>query len=390
MSVFIVSAARTPVGKFAGSLKSVKAPALGSVAIKAALERAQITDENKAAVDAVYFGNVLQANVGQLPARQAAIGAGLLHETEATTINKVCASGLKSVALATQSILTGDSELVVAGGMESMSNAPFYFPRGAQYGHVTAADAIIRDGLWDVYDDIHMGICAEMTVKNFSLTREQQDEYAQESYRRAIAAQDSGVFAAEIAAVEIAGRGGKTVTVTEDEEPKSVNLARLPSLRPAFDKNGTVTAGNASPLNDGASAIVLASSQAIGDYGLAKPLAKVLSYADASTKPVDFTIAPSKSIPRALERAGVRVGDIARWEINEAFAAVSIANMQILGLDPAKVNVDGGAVALGHAIGSSGSRILVSLVYALKPGELGVAAICNGGGGSTAVVVERL
>ncbi|KAK9378693.1 Thiolase, N-terminal domain-containing protein [Kockiozyma suomiensis] len=385
-NVFVASAARTPVGKFAGALKTFKAPQLGAAAIKAALERAKAP---LADVDAVYFGNVIQANVGQLPARQAAIYAGLPVETEAVTINKVCASGLKSVAFAAQSIELGDNSVIVAGGMESMSNAPYYFPRGAQYGHVQALDSIIRDGLWDVYDDIHMGICAENTVKNYGITREDQDNYAQESYRRALAALESGVFNDEIVPLEYTARG-KTVVVSEDEEPKSVNLARLGTLRPAFDKNGTVTAGNSSPLNDGASALVLASESAFSSYALSSPIARIISCADAATKPIDFTIAPSLAIPRALSRAGLEVKDIARWEINEAFAAVSLANNSILGLDPSIVNVNGGAVALGHAIGSSGSRILVSLIYGLKSGEKGVAAICNGGGGSTAVVVEKL
>ncbi|KAK9456047.1 Thiolase, N-terminal domain-containing protein [Dipodascopsis uninucleata] len=385
--VFIVSAARTPVGKFNGALKSVKAPQLGSIAIKAAIDKAGIEDLSM--ISDVYMGQVLQAGCGQSPARQAAIMAGLPVSTDATTVNKVCASGIKAVMFATQNIQTGMSELMVAGGMESMSNVPFYLSRNIQYGHQKVLDGIIKDGLWDVYDDIHMGNCGENTAKNFSLTREMQDTYALESYKRSIAAIDRGAFSKEIVPVEVKSRG-KTIMVTEDEEPKSANLEKLTSLRPAFDAEGTITAGNASPLNDGASAVVLASENMIDRYDLVRPLAQVISYADAATAPIDFTIAPSLSIPLALKRAGLRIQDIARFEINEAFSVVALANQHILGLDPEKVNVNGGAVALGHAIGNSGCRILISLVYSLQEGQYGVAAICNGGGASSAMVIQRL
>ncbi|KAK9460684.1 Thiolase, N-terminal domain-containing protein [Lipomyces oligophaga] len=394
--VLILSAARTPVGKFNGTLKSVTAPQLGSIAISAALKRAGLISAGiLKEVNEVYMGNVLQANEGQSPARQAALGAGLPESTEATTINKVCASAMKAIMQASQAIQTHSANVMVAGGMESMSNAPYYLPRSQAYGHFQAVDSIIKDGLWDVYGDIHMGICAENTVKNMSLSREDQDEYAQESYRRAIAAINNGLFTDEIAPVTLKTRKGNSLVI-EDEEPKSVSLDRLPTLRPAFHKEGTVTAGNASPINDGASAIVLAAKSYLShlqsfavDVPIS-PIGRIISFADAATTPIDFTIAPSISIPRALERAGLAIADIAQFEINEAFAAVALANRNILGLDLAKVNVKGGAVALGHAIGSSGCRIVVTLLHSLKPGEFGVAAICNGGGGSSAVVVQRL
>ncbi|KAK9254584.1 Thiolase, N-terminal domain-containing protein [Lipomyces tetrasporus] len=385
--VYIVSAARTPVGKFNGALKSLTAPQLGIRAVTAAVERAGVTD--KSDVSQLYLGEVLQAGVGQSPARQVVMGAGFPVSTDATTINKVCASGLKAVMLATQNIQTGIADVMVAGGMESMSNVPYYLPRNHLYGHFQAADGIVKDGLWDVYGNIHMGNCAENTAKNYGLSREDQDNYAMESYRRAIYAQENGLFSEEIVPIEITSRG-KTIVVAEDEEPKSVNLDKLPTLRPVFDQKGTVTAGNASPINDGASAVVLASKSKFEKSNYNLPLARIVSYADAATDPIDFTIAPSLSVPLALKRAGLEIKDIAKYELNEAFAAVALANMQIMGLDPEKVNVKGGAVALGHPIGSSGSRILVTLIYSLKPGEFGVAGICNGGGASSAVVIERL
>ncbi|KAK9447335.1 Thiolase, N-terminal domain-containing protein [Limtongia smithiae] len=389
--VYILGAARTPTGRFNGALKPVSAIQLGVTAVRAAVARAGITVDRLGDVQEVYIGQVIQAGCGQSPARQVTLGAGFPVSTDSTTVNKVCSSGLKAVMFASQNIQTGTAQLMVAGGMESMSNTPFYVPRGQVYGNFTVKDSVLNDGLWDAYGDYHMGICAENTVKNYGLTREDQDAYALESYKRAIAALDSGAFAEEIAPVEITARG-KTITVTEDEEPRAAKLDKLATLRPAFlgPKEGTVTAGNASPLSDGASAIVLASESAVKTGKYAAPLARIVSYADAATAPIDFTIAPSLSIPLALERAGLEISDIAKFEINEAFAAVSLANQTILGLDPAKVNVNGGAVALGHPIGSSGCRILVSLIHVLKPGEFGVAALCNGGGASSAVVIQKI
>ncbi|KAK9234674.1 Thiolase, N-terminal domain-containing protein [Lipomyces kononenkoae] len=386
--VYIISAARTPVGKFNGALKSLSATQLGTKAVRAAVERSGLSD--LAQVPEVYMGHVLQANTGQSPARQVTLGAGFPVSTDSTTINKVCASGLKAVMLAAQNIQTGIAEVMVAGGMESMSNAPFYLERNRAYGHHTVTDAIIKDGLWDVYGDIHMGSCGENTARKFNITREMQDSYAMESYRRAIHAQENNLFQHEIVPVETKLRG-KPVIVSDDEEPASVNLAKLPTLRPAFEPEGTITAGNASPINDGAAAVVLASESRLDRYDdLIRPLGVIVSYADAATDPIDFTIAPALAIPRALMRARLDIQDIAKFEINEAFSAVALANLELLGLDPAKVNVKGGAVALGHAIGSSGCRILVTLLYSLKEGEYGVAAICNGGGGSSAVVVRRM
>ncbi|KAK9465568.1 Thiolase, N-terminal domain-containing protein [Lipomyces arxii] len=385
--VFIVSGARTPVGKFNGALKSKTATQLGVVAVNAACERAGITDKNT--VNEVYLGQVLQAGVGQSPARQVTIRAGFPVSTDATTINKVCSSALKAVMLALQNIQTGQANVMIAGGMESMSNSPFYIPRGQAYGNFAATDSIINDGLWDIYGDMHMGSCAENTAKKFSLTREMQDQFAIKSYQRALDAQKAGLFDEEIVPVETTTRG-KTTLVTEDEEPKSVNFDKLITLRPVFSKDGTVTAGNASPINDGASAVVLASKSAISNHGLSSPLARVVSFADAAREPVDFTIAPSLSVPLAIKRAGLQISDIAKFELNEAFSAVALANMHIMGLDPVKVNVKGGAVALGHAIGSSGCRILITLIHSLKAGEYGVAGICNGGGGSSAMVIQKL
>ncbi|KAK9470397.1 Thiolase, N-terminal domain-containing protein [Dipodascopsis tothii] len=386
MAVNILAAARTPVGKFGGALKSHSAVSLGSVALKAALERSKIPAA--ADVSEVYMGHVLQGGVGQSPARQAAIGAGLPASTDATTINKVCASGLKAVMLSAQTISAGAADVIAAGGMESMSNVPYYLPRQTRgFGDITASDGIVHDGLWDVYNKIHMGSCAENTARKFGLTREAQDDFAKLSYERARAAQAAGAFAAEMAPVEVKSRKG-SATVDADEEPGSADLARLGSLRPAFEKDGTVTAGNASTINDGASAVVLASAAYTAQHGL-QPLGRVVAYADAARDPIDFTIAPALAIPRALERAGLTAADVARFEINEAFSAVALANVSLLGLDIDKVNPAGGAVALGHPIGSSGCRILVTLLHGLKPGEFGVAAICNGGGAASAMVVQR-
>ncbi|CBQ74024.1 Acetoacetyl-CoA thiolase [Sporisorium reilianum SRZ2] len=382
--VFIVSAARTPIGSFNGVLKKATAPELGVVAVKAAIERAGLQPDQ---IEEVYMGNVLQGNVGQAPARQVAIKAGCPDSTEATTINKVCASGMKAISLAAQSIALGQRGVMVAGGMESMSNAPYYLPRGNSYGHVQATDAIVKDGLFDVYNQVAMGNCAENTAKKLSITREQQDAFAIESYRRSAEAWKANAFATEIAPVTIADRKGDVV-VSEDEEYKNVKLDKIPTLRPVFDKNGTITAANASTLNDGASAVVLASAAEVDKMGV-KPLAKIVAYADAACAPIDFPIAPAYAIPKALERAGLTKDDIALFEINEAFSAVALANNQMLGLDAGKVNVLGGGVSLGHPIGSSGARIVVTLAHALKPGQYGCAGVCNGGGGASAIIIKR-
>lgn len=383
--VFILSAVRTPIGSFGGSLATVPAVDLGGRVISAAVERAGVP---RKAVDSVLFGNVLQGGVGQAPARQAALKGGLLESTCVTTVNKVCASGLKSVSLAAQEIRLGDSGVVVAGGMESMSQSPYYLKRNLSFGHSQVLDAIVNDGLTDPHHKIHMGLCCENTVKRENISREEQDEYAIESYRRARESIERGLFRDEIVPVEVKTRKG-LLAVTEDEAVAAVKLEKIPALRPAFDRAGTVTAANASSINDGAAALVLAAADRAAELG-ARPLARVVAYADAATAPIDFTIAPALAIPRVLAKAGLRAEDVALWEINEAFAGVSIANNRRLNLDAARVNVRGGAVALGHPIGASGARILVTLVHALAAGQYGVAAICNGGGGATAVVVERL
>ncbi|EIE76110.1 hypothetical protein G6F46_004105 [Rhizopus delemar] len=382
--VVIASAVRTPVGRFNGSLKSLSATQLGSIAARAAIERAGI---NYSDVEEAYLGNVLQANLGQAPARQAILGAGCPESTEATTINKVCSSGMKSVILAAQSIKLGDRQVMVAGGMESMSNAPFYATRNAAYGHQQLNDAIIKDGLWDAYNNIHMGGCAENTAVNYNISREEQDEHAIESYKRAAKAWESGMFDNEIAPVTLKSKKGETV-IKVDEEYTNVNFDKIKSLRPVFKKDGTVTAANSSTLNDGASALVLMSRAKAESLGV-KPLARIISYADAATAPIDFTIAPSMALPAALEKAGLKKEDISKFELNEAFSVVARVNEKLMGLDSSKVNVSGGAVALGHAIGSSGARILVTLTHLLKSGEYGAAAVCNGGGAASSIVIQR-
>ena len=323
------------------------------------------------------MGNVISSGMGQSPARQALLLAGCPNTTEATTINKVCSSGLKAVMMAAQNIQTGQRDVMVAGGMESMSNVPFYFPRNAQYGHQVAKDGIVHDGLWDVYNNIHMGSCAETTAAEHKITREQQDQYAISSYTKSAEATKQGKFKAEIVPVIVKGRKGDVV-ISEDEEFKNVDFTKVPNLKPAFEKNGTITAANASTLNDGASALVLMSKERAEKMGV-KPLARIISFADAATDPKKFAIAPSLAIPLSLEKANLALKDIDLFEINEAFSAVILANTKILGLDISKVNVCGGGVSLGHPIGSSGSRILVTLVHLLKKGQLGMAAICNGG-----------
>ncbi|RUS16152.1 Thiolase, N-terminal domain-containing protein [Endogone sp. FLAS-F59071] len=395
--VVIVSAARTPVGCFNGSLRTMKAAQLGAVAVRAAIDRAGISPDQ---VEEIYVGNVLQANQGQSPARQVVIGAGCPVSTEATTINKVCASGMKAITLATQNLQLGIRGVMVAGGMESMSNTPYYVQRGLVYGHQELTDGIIKDGLWD-------GICAETTAANYKITREHQDAHAVESYRRSAEAWKNRLFDNEIAPVTIKGKKGDDV-VSEDEEYKNVKFDKIPGLKPVFKKDGgftaedgspnfycivwehagTVTAANSSTLNDGASALVLMTRQKANELGV-KPLARVIAYADAACAPIDFPIAPSLAVPIALQRAGLEIKDISLFEFNEAFSVVAKANEQILGLDPAKVNIAGGAVSLGHPIGSSGSRIVVTLTHLLKSGQFGVAAICNGGGAATSIVVQR-
>ncbi|KAL2200675.1 acetyl-CoA C-acetyltransferase [Corynascus similis CBS 632.67] len=389
---YILSASRTPTAKFNGSYVSVSGPQLGAVAIKSALEKSRVPVSQ---VTDVYMGNVLQGSVGQAPARQASIFAGLPPSVEAITINKVCASGLKAVAFAAQNIQLGLSEAQIAGGFENMSRVPYYVPRASglpSFGHVKMEDGLIKDGLTDVYDQIHMGNCAENTAKKYDISREAQDEYAIQSYQRAQAAWKNNAFADEIAPVTVKGRKGDTV-ITTDEGYLDIKLEKVPGLKPAFvrDGTGTVTAANSSTLNDGASALVLGSKAIAQEYGAgSRVLARICGSADAAVDPIDFPIAPAKAVPIALERAGITKDQVAVWEFNEAFAAVIKANEKILGLEGARVNPLGGAIALGHALGSSGSRILVTLLHQLKPGEYGVAAICNGGGAASAMVVQRI
>ncbi|MFM7596268.1 MAG: acetyl-CoA C-acyltransferase [Flavobacteriales bacterium] len=389
-TVYILSAVRTPMGSFLGGLSSVSATQLGSIAIKAAVERSGVSVEH---VDEVFMGNVLQAGVGQAPARQAALGAGLGQNVPCTTVNKVCASGMKSIMLGAQSILAGDNHVVVVGGMESMSQTPHYVSgrNGTKFGNITMLDGITKDGLLDVYSNVPMGNCAELCAKEHNITREDQDAFAIESYRRAAAAWEAGKFTDEVVPVPVPQRKGDPIMVSKDEEFTNVFLDKIPTLRPAFDKEGTITAANASTLNDGASALVLASEEMVAKLGL-KPLAKIVSYADAAQAPEWFTTAPSLAIPKALDKAGLTTSDVDYWELNEAFSVVGIANTKILGLDPAKVDVNGGAVALGHPLGNSGSRVIVTLIHVLKQnnGKIGGAGICNGGGGASALIIENL
>ena len=389
--VFIVSAARTPMGSFLGSLSSIPAPKLGSIAIKGALDKINLDAKH---VQEVYMGNVLQAGEGQAPARQAALGAGLSNETPSTTINKVCASGMKAVMMASQSIKSGDQDVIVAGGMENMSQVPHYYSAriAVKLGDVKMQDGMLVDGLTDVYNKVHMGVCAEKCAAEYEFSREDQDNFAIQSYKRSAEAWASGKFKEEIVPVEIPQRKGEPIIFAEDEEYKNVNFDRIGTLPTVFQKeNGTVTAANASPLNDGASALVLMSKEKMEELGL-KPLAKILSYADAAHEPEWFTTAPSKALPIALKKAGLEVSDIDFFEFNEAFSVVGLANNKILGLDESKVNVNGGAVSLGHPLGSSGARIIVTLINVLKQnnGKYGAAAICNGGGGASAIVIENL
>lgn len=387
--VVIVGAARTPIGSFLGALARVSATALGSVAIKGALERAGIAPGD---VGEVFMGCVLPAGLGQAPARQAALGAGLPPSTPCTTVNKVCGSGLKTVITAAQAIAVGDVDIAIAGGMESMSNAPHLLPRlrgGVKMGSIEALDSMITDGLWDVYNDQHMGNCAELCAREKGIGREAQDAFAAESYRRALAAQSAGSFAAEIVPVTIKGRKGDVV-VDSDEEPGRGNIDKLPKLRTAFDKEGTVTAGNASSLNDGAAAIVLMSADEAARRGV-KVIARIVANGHHAQAPEWFTTAPAEAINNACAKAGWKATEVDLWEINEAFSVVSLANNEILGLDPARVNIDGGAVALGHPIGASGTRILVTLLYAMERNDAktGGASLCIGGGEGITLLVER-
>lgn len=385
--VYIVSAVRTPIGSFGGSLSTVPATKLGAIAIKAALERAGV---NPAEVNEVFMGNVLQAGEGQAPVTQASIYAGIPNTVPGTTINKVCASGMKSVMLAAQSIMLGHNDVVVAGGMENMSAVPYYLDKarkGYGYGHGQIQDGVLKDGLWDVYNEYPMGNAAELLAKENNITREDQDAFAIESYKRSAAAWAAGKFADEVVPVTIEGK--VPVTVSEDEEYKKVNFDKIPGLRPVFVKDGTVTAANASTLNDGASALVLMSKEKAEALGI-KPIAKIRGFADAQQAPEWFTTAPAKALPKAIAAAGLEQKDIEYYEINEAFSAVAIGNNRLLNLDPTKVNVNGGAVALGHPLGSSGSRIIVTLLNVLKQNgaKIGAAGVCNGGGGASAIVVE--
>jgi acetyl-CoA C-acetyltransferase len=387
--VFIVAAKRTPMGSFNGALSSVPAPQLGAVAIKAALEQAGISPEM---VQEVIMGNVLQAGVGQAPARQASKFAGIPDHVPATTINKVCASGMKSIALGAQSIQLGYYDIVVAGGMENMSLTPHYLPNsraGYKYGNFSAIDGIVNDGLTDVYSSTLMGSCAETCAAEYNFTREDQDNFAIESYTRSAKAWADGKFNNEIAPVTVSTRKGDVV-IAEDEEYKNVNFDKIPGLRPVFKKDGTVTAANASTINDGGAAVVLMSGEKMRELGLS-PLAKIVGAADAEQAPEWFTTSPAIALPIAAQRAGIQVSDIDFFELNEAFAVVGLANMKLMNLDASKVNVNGGAVSLGHPLGASGARVIVTLVNVLKQnnGKFGGAGICNGGGGASAMVIEN-
>jgi acetyl-CoA C-acetyltransferase len=388
--VYIVSATRTPIGSFGGSLATLTATQLGAIVIKSAVEKAglQLAD-----VQEVFMGNVLSANLGQAPATQAAIYAGLPY-LPATTVNKVCASGMKAIMLAAQSIANGDNDIVLAGGMESMSNVPYYLDKarnGYRLGNGQITDGLIKDGLWDVYNDYHMGSAAELCAVECNVTREEQDAFAIESYQRVQKAQSEGKFNSEITPVEIKDKKGDVTLVTEDEEPKTVKFEKIPTLKPVFKKDGTVTAANASTLNDGAAALILMSKEKAEAMGI-KPLAKIISFADAQQAPEYFTTAPSKAIPIALHKAGLSSEQIDYFEINEAFSVVAVANNNAMQLNPARVNVNGGAVAIGHPLGASGARIIVTLINVLQQnkGKFGAAGICNGGGGASAMVIENL
>ncbi|NUN09213.1 MAG: thiolase family protein [Ignavibacteriaceae bacterium] len=387
--VVITHAKRTPIGAFNGALASLSAPQLGSIVIKALLNESGLKPE---LVDEVIMGNVISAGQGQAPARQAALYAGLPEKTECMTINKMCGSGLKAVMLAQQAILAGDADIIIAGGMESMSNAPYLLPNargGYRLGNGQLLDSILVDGLTDVYNQVHMGNCAESCAKDYSMTREELDAFAVESYNRAIAAQKAGKFSDEIVPVTIKSRSGETV-VTNDEEPANVKFDKIPTLKPAFDKNGIVTAANSSKLNDGASALIIMSEEKAKELGFA-PMAEIVAQSSAAKAPIQFTTAPADAIAKVLKKAGLSKDDIDVFEINEAFAVVSLAVNKILGLDPKKINLNGGAVALGHPIGASGARILTTLLYEMKKQNAahGLASLCIGGGEASAVIVKK-
>ena len=389
--VYIISAVRTPIGSFGGALKDFSATKLGAIAIKGAVEKAGVKPE---LVNDVLMGSVMQANLGQAPARQAAKFAGLPNEVNCTTINKVCASGMKAIAQAAQSILLGDADIVIAGGMESMSNVPFYTENlrwGNKYGNVSLIDGLAKDGLTDVYDGKAMGNAAELCASTCGVSREEQDAFAIESYKRSQAAVNAGKFDNEIVPVEIPQRKGEPILFAKDEEPFNVKFDKIPELKGAFVKDGSVTAANASTMNDGAAALVLMSKEKADELRL-KPIAKILSYADAEQAPEWFTTTPSLAVPKAVAKAGLKMEDIAYWELNEAFAVVGIENTKRMKLNPAKVNVNGGAVSMGHPLGCSGARIIVTLINVLKQNnaKYGAAGICNGGGGASAMIIENV
>lgn len=389
--VYIASAVRTPIGSFGGKLSGFSATQLGTFAIKGALEKSGVTADH---VGEVFMGNVLSANLGQAPARQAAIGAGIGHNVPCTTVNKVCSSGMKSVMLGAQSIMLGINDVVVAGGMESMSNVPYYIPKarfGYKYGHGQMVDGLMHDGLWEAYNGFPMGNCADNTAKEMNISREAQDEFAINSYKKVAASTAAGDFKDEIVPVAIPQRKGDPIVMDEDEEFSNVNFDKIPALRPVFDKEGTVTAANASTINDGASALVLVSKEKAEALGL-NVIAKIKGFADAAQDPMWFTTAPALAIPKALAHAGVAQSDVDFWEVNEAFSAVALANQQQLNLDADKLNVFGGAVAMGHPLGASGARIIATLCNVLhkKNGKIGGAGICNGGGGASAIVIEKM
>jgi acetyl-CoA C-acetyltransferase len=389
--VYIISAVRTPIGSFGGSLSTLSATKLGSIAFKGALVKAGVDPK---LVDEVLVGNVIPAGLGQAPATQVAAGAGLGFNIPCTLVNKVCASGMKAVMMGAQSIMLGHNSVVLAGGMESMSNIPYYLMKartGYKYGHGELLDGLQYDGLTDVYNHCAMGVCADNTAKEMNISRQSQDEYAINSYKRSAAAWTAGKFKDEIVPVEITDKKGNVTSFSEDEEYKNVNFDKIPGLKPVFGKDGTVTAANASTLNDGASALLLVSKEKAQELGL-KPIAKIRGFADAAQDPMWFTTTPSLAIPAAMKRAGVDKKDVGYYEINEAFSAVAIANNMKLELDPSKVNINGGAVALGHPLGASGARIMTTLINVLKQNNssIGVAGICNGGGGASAIVVEKL
>lgn len=387
--VVIVSAARTPIGSFLGALSTIPAPKLGAIAIKGALEKINLKPE---LVEEVLMGNVVQAGTGQAPARQAAIYAGIPNTVPCTTINKVCASGMKTVMQASQSIALGDADIVVAGGMENMSLIPHYLyaRNGTKFGPATLVDGMQKDGLVDAYDQNAMGVCADACATKYEFSREEQDAYAIQSYERSAEAWETGKFNNEVVPVEVPQRRGEPIIVVKDEEYTNVRIDKIPQLRPAFTKDGTVTAANASTINDGAGAMVLMSKEKADELGL-KPLATIKSYADAAQEPEWFTTAPAKALPKALDKAGVSIDDIDFFEFNEAFSIVGLANMKILGLTDKNVNVNGGAVSLGHPLGCSGVRILITLLNVLEQNnaKIGAAAICNGGGGASAMIIER-